>query len=343
MDGPVDAAFTKALPKAELHAHLTGSISPQCLHNIWKQNRESAGDLEDPLVACRPEGQYHDIFTFFKVFDTYIYGLVNDREAVAFATRQVLQDFAEDGVCYLELRTTPRESLVSGLTKETYVETVLDVIAENNSKGQMSTYLILSIDRRNNVQQAMQVADLALKYRSRGVVGIDLCGNPLKGDVGIFREAFDLARSHDLKITLHFAEMPESSSHVELMTLLSYRPDRIGHVINVPSDIEAEIERRNIGLELCLSCNVHAKMISGGFANHHFGKWYHTRCPLALCTDDVGIFGSSISNEYLLAAQHFNLAKQDLIELSRRAITSTFGPAEARTRFLQLLDDASCI
>lgn len=118
----VTAAFARALPKCELHAHLTGSISAACLHDIWEKKRRdgAAAHLEDPLIACRPEGAHHDIFSFFRIFDTYIYALCNDPDTVAFATRQVLAAFEEDGVRYLELRTTPRQSEATGLTKECY-------------------------------------------------------------------------------------------------------------------------------------------------------------------------------------------------------------------------------
>lgn len=64
--------------------------------------------------------------------------------------------------------------------------------------------------------------------------------------------------------------------------MLEYEPDRIGHVINVPDDVKEEIVRRKLGLELCLSCNVHANMITGTFGDHHFGWWRETGCPIAL-------------------------------------------------------------
>ncbi|KAK4500188.1 hypothetical protein PRZ48_008374 [Zasmidium cellare] len=343
MWGDVTEDFTKALPKIELHAHLTGSISPECLHEIWTRKRSSSAgsQLEDPLVACRPEAEHHDILSFFPVFDKYIYNLCDDAESVAFATAQVLKDFEADGVKYLELRTTPRESLENGMTKDVYVQTVLDTIARHG-KASTSTYLILSIDRRNTLQQAMDTVNLAIKYQQQGVVGIDLCGNPLKGDVTIFREAFELAKTHGLKITLHFAEVPQSSTDLELQTLLSYNPDRIGHVIHTTPDIESEISTRRLGLELCLSCNVHAKMLPEGktqFSDHHFAKWYGGNCPIALCTDDVGIFGSSISNEYLLAASHFNLSSYDLWQLCRGAVDSIFGGEEEKKRLYGLLDE----
>ena len=53
-------------------------------------------------------------------------------------------------------------------------------------------------------------------------------------------------------------------------------------MINVPDDVKKEIERRKLGLELCLSCNVHAKMITGTYGDHHFGWWRETECPIAL-------------------------------------------------------------
>jgi len=146
----------------------------------------------------------------------------------------------------------------------------------------MKTNLILSIDRRNDVATALEVVNLAVKFRSQGVVGIDLCGDPAVGDVSIFQQPFEHARNHNLKITIHFAEAPQSSTEKELWTLLSYLPDRLGHVINVPDNVKNEIVKRGLGLELCLSCNVHAKMITGTYSDHHFGYWKETDCPIAL-------------------------------------------------------------
>ena len=146
----------------------------------------------------------------------------------------------------------------------------------------MKTNLILSIDRRNDLPTALEVVTLALKYHSQGVVAIDLCGDPAVGDVSIFAPAFKQAREANLPITIHFAESPASSTPEELWCLLEYMPQRIGHVINVPDDVKEEIVKRKLGLELCLSCNVHAKMITGTYGDHHFGWWRGKGCPIAL-------------------------------------------------------------
>jgi adenosine deaminase len=230
-----------------------------------------------------PADKYdYDLETFFPLFSRYIYALCNDASSIIYSTNSVMQSFQDDGVVYLELRTTPRAIPSAGITKDLYVQLVSTCISSFKSTT-MKTNLILSIDRSNSAQEAMDVIDLALKYRSRGVVAVDLCGNPAKGDVSTFREAFRRAKDKGLGITLHFAEAPQSSTDKELRTLLSYEPDRIGHVINVPDDIREAIIARKIGLELCLSCNVHAKMVTGSFGDHHFGYWRSKGCPIVLC------------------------------------------------------------
>src|ERR1700761_7982645 len=119
----VDIAFTRSLPKAELHAHLSGSISRETLHEIWRR-KQAAGkcrNLEDPVTAINTgtNGFVH-VKTFFPLFDKYIYNLCNDLASVKYAMEKVIQDFKADGVRYLELRTTPRQCEETGMTMDSY-------------------------------------------------------------------------------------------------------------------------------------------------------------------------------------------------------------------------------
>lgn len=230
---------------------------------------------------------------FFPLFSSYIYALVNDEASLVHSTRSVLEDFANDGCVYLELRTTPRAIASVNITKSDYVRLILDTIAISSTQSRMHTKLILSVDRRNTAEEADHVIDLAIKFKEQGVVGVDLCGDPSKGDVTTFRSAFNRAKAAGLNITLHFAEIASQADdrrfgmqEGELMELLKWEPDRIGHVIHVPQQVKDVIKQKKIGLELCLSCNVHAKMMvggKGGYADHHFGEWIRSDCPIFLC------------------------------------------------------------
>ncbi|KAH8588144.1 hypothetical protein B0O99DRAFT_656092 [Bisporella sp. PMI_857] len=329
----------KALPKIELHAHLSGSISRECLHEIWLQKKQDGEtDLEDPLIEMPVDKFDYDLETFFPLFSRYIYSLCNDLQSLTYTTNRVLQDFAADGVVYLELRTTPRAMPTAGITTEKYIETILSCIKKHNSNSKMKTSLILSIDRRHTIDTALSVVHLARNFRDQGVIGIDLCGDPSVHPISHLYPAFHLASSFALPLTVHFAESPASSSEEELKGLLELGPKRLGHLCNVPEELRKEILGKGLGVELCLSCNVHAKMITGSFGDHHFGWWWeHGRKGIAVSTDDVGVFLSPLSNEYALLAEHFNLSRGDICELARSPIDTIFGSEEDKERLRRIM------
>jgi len=329
---PISSSWTKSLPKVELHAHLSGSISRQTLHEIWKSKSTT---LQNPLTAI-PVGKVdYDLKTFFPLFSSYIYALVNDRHSIEYSTNCVLRDFADDGVIYLELRTTPRDVKTAEgalvMTASQYVMTVLDCLrGQNSASGStMQVRLILSIDRRMAADEAHRVVDLALYNRGTGVVGVDICGDPSMGDISVFSPAIAKAKRAGMGVTVHFAEAAESAGLDELRTILDWNPGRLGHVIHEPEAMRDEILRRGIAVELCLSCNVHAKMITGSYKDHHFEYWWKQKARIALSTDDVGIFCSPLSEEYRLVGEHFGLTEDDMIELNKGAIEASFlGGAE---------------
>ncbi|KAI1847836.1 hypothetical protein JX266_006331 [Neoarthrinium moseri] len=331
----------KAMPKIELHAHLSGSISRQCLHEIWaKKKAAGSTHLEDPLVVM-PVGKHdYDLNTFFPLFSSYIYHLVDDAEALLYSTKSVVADFAADGVVYLELRTTPRAMPAAGLDKAGYIGAVLDALAAaEREHPSIRTRLILSMDRRNTLAEAHEAVGLAARFRARGVVAVDLCGDPAKGDVALFTPAVAAARGAGLALTVHFAEAECSASDAELDTIMAWGPDRLGHVIHVPERVKRDIAGRpGIGLELCLSCNVHAKMIVGSFEAHHFGEWWQVEGVVVVpCTDDVGVFGSPVSNEWRLIEEHFKLKKEELFGLARKGIDVIFGGDEEKQRLRKIM------
>lgn len=214
--------------------------------------------------------------SFFPIFTTNLYHLLTTPSDIKSSTLSVLTSFATDNVAHLELRTTPRST--AGLTKSAYVSLILSTIAQHNaSQPRLRTYLILSIDRRGTVADAEDTVDLALQFKDQGVVGVDLCGDPTRGDVRDFRPAFVRAKREGLKITVHFGEVRRQGLEEELMEILSWGPERLGHVICVSEGVKEEVRRRGCGLELCLSCNVLAEMSEGGYKGHHFGGWWGGR------------------------------------------------------------------
>lgn len=177
--------FCTSLPKAELHAHINGCVRPSTLREL----ASSCGDLrlKEEVTTLLHDGERSlaECFALFAV----IHRLTTRHDLVERVTQEVVDDFAADGVLYCELRTTPKRLLSEGITKVSYVDAVLRgvdaaVCGPNggNGTGPITIRLLLSIDRREGAEDALETVQLAASLRSRGVVGVDLSGNPTLGE-----------------------------------------------------------------------------------------------------------------------------------------------------------------
>ena len=186
---PSQVNFLKALPKAELHAHLNGSIPIPTLQQLAKEyvpsgmdSDPSTLDIQSGIEKLQDGGiVLKDIHEFFLLFPA-IYALTSTKEALARATSAVLAEFLDlkEGeefpqATYLELRSTPRKT--PSMTRFEYVETVLGEVERYRPE---QAALIVSLDRRMSKEVANECVEAAitLKHRGRRVVGVDLCGDP---------------------------------------------------------------------------------------------------------------------------------------------------------------------
>jgi hypothetical protein len=192
---PSQLAFLEALPKAELHAHLNGSIPLPFLEQLAREYTQSE-PTSNGITPLAPEVlagvrrlQTHEgldcIYDFFELFPA-IHALTSTPANLKRATRAILSHFLDPDpdpdagtgrgtVAYIELRTTPRET--AHMTRQGYLETVLDEI---EARPPDVAALIVCLDRAMTPQVAREVIDLTVQLRRDGrrVVGVDLCGDP---------------------------------------------------------------------------------------------------------------------------------------------------------------------
>lgn len=219
---PEDLAWAQKLPKIELHAHLNGSIRRSTLQELAAAVGIDAGE------ARIQHGDERSLSEMFAVFST-VHRSVRGPSILRRVAREVLEDFDQDGIAYLELRTTPRPHEEHKMSKEDYVNAVLagfeDYRQQTNSSGTSCCHarLLLSIDRSDPPELALETVQLALKLRHRGIVGIDLSGNPTKGSWRDWTPALQTAREHGLKITLHAGEVQDDE---EMKAMLDFKPVR---------------------------------------------------------------------------------------------------------------------
>ncbi|XP_036424201.1 adenosine deaminase-like protein [Colossoma macropomum] len=336
MDREADL-FYRQLPKVELHAHLNGSVSFETMEKLIA--RKPHLNIEHSMTAIR-SGQRRTLDECFQVFKV-IHQLVDSEEDILMVAKAVIQEFAADGVKYLELRSTPREETKTGLSKRRYIESVIEAIRQcKQEEVDIDVRFLVAIDRRNGPEVAMKTVKLAEDFMlsSDGlIVGLDLSGDPMVGHGKDLLPALQRAKNCGLKLALHLSEVPSQKEESEL--LLDLPPDRIGHgtflhpEVGGSDSLVDKVCKQNIPIELCLTSNVKGQTVPS-YDKHHFQYWYERRHPCVLCTDDKGVFCTDLSQEYQLAASTFGLSQEAVWLLSQQAIQCSFAP-EALKRQLE--------
>ncbi|CAA0826528.1 adenosine/AMP deaminase family protein [Striga hermonthica] len=347
-----------SMPKIELHAHLNGSIRDSTLLELARELGEKGAIVfsEVEHVIRKEDRALSDVF---KMFDL-IHIITTDHKTVTRISKEVIEDFAADNVVYLELRTTPKRNDSKGMSKRSYIQAVLDGIQSvdtvdvdlfdrpnsdisvnshlgndlSNGTGtgtgtgrkKIFVRLLLSIDRRETAEAAMETVNLALEMRNRGVVGIDLSGNPLVGEWPTFSPVLEFAKNQGLPVTLHCGEVPNPD---EIHSMLVFLPRRIGHACCFEDDHWELLKRLQIPVEICLTSNIRTETIASADV-HHFADLYTANHPLILCTDDAGVFSTSLSSEYALASSAFGLGKREMFQLAQQGINFIFACDEVK-------------
>ncbi|VAH42767.1 unnamed protein product [Triticum turgidum subsp. durum] len=156
--------------------------------------------------------------------------------------------------------------------------------------------LLLSIDRRETTSAALDTVNLAMEMKDQGVIGIDLSGNPVVGEWETYLPALEHAKELGIPTTIHCGEVWK---HIQISSK---------HIVPNRKEIQAMLD----------------------FCPQRLADLYNAKHPLSICTDDSGLFSTSLSNEYYLVASTFGLSKTELFRLAQGAVELVFADDEVK-------------
>lgn len=323
-----------ALPKAEIHLHLEGSIRPRTAVELAARHKEK---IKVEEIARRY--RYADFAGFIEAFK-WVTSYLRERDDYRIIVKALAEELLLQHVVYAEVTISAGVMRLRKQNVEANFEAISGAAAEFTSRG-LRVAWIFDAARQFGADAALEVARIATKLCGSGVVAFGMGGDELAFPATQFRAAFDHARSQGLRIVCHAGETGGPQAVRDAIEILGV--ERIGHGIGVmhdPALADVCVERR-IVLENCLTSNLCtgalAKQIgksSAALADHPLPEFLKRGVRVALSTDDPAMFGTDLRTEYSRAAS-LGLSDVQMIALAEQSFDAAFLPATDKQRLLQ--------
>ena len=328
----------RRLPKAELHVHLDAVIRPTTMIELARAAK-FALPTTDPEALRRfmlvADGT--SLEAYIQRFDQTI-PLLQTPESIERVAYEAVEDAARDNIRYLEMRYCPLLSTKRGLP----LQDALDAEWRGLSRGERDfgvvTRIINCSLRHYDPGVSIEMAELSVSNRHRGVVAFDLAGGEAGRPPGVHRAAFDIAQDGLIGITVHAGEAAGPESIRE--ALLRCHADRIGHGTRLFEDpaLMAYVRDRQIPIEVNLTSNVKTGAV-GALRDHPVRAYFEAGIPVTLCTDGWLMAGATLSDEYCLAHDVLGFTRADLDRMILAGFEAAFLPWPERRALVSRIRD----
>ncbi|MDR6688813.1 adenosine deaminase [Arthrobacter sp. 1088] len=359
----------KSLPKVSLHDHLDGGLRPATIIELAHAVGHTLPST-DPVALgqwFRESADSGSLVRYLETFDHTI-AVMQTKEGLFRVAKEFVEDLAEDGVVYGEVRWAPEQHLQKGLTLDEVVEAVQDgleagVDAAEERGQQIQVGQLITAMR--HADRGQEIAELAVRHRANGVVGFDIAGAEDGFLPSRFKDAFTYLAENNFPATVHAGEAAGLDSIQS--ALVDGRALRLGHGVRIAEDITVEFEDnsdddgedtigmvtlggvaawvrdRGIALEICPSSNLQTGAISSfgeGIESHPLDMLFQLGFNVTINTDNRLMSGVTLTDEFELLVETFDYDLDDLLELTLNAAEAAFLPLDEREALVEYINDA---
>ncbi len=327
----------RALPKAHLHLHFTGSMRHATLLELAEREELV---LPDSLVSGWPPrlsaADEKGWFRFQRLYDV-ARSVLRTEDDVRRLLREAAEDDAADGGGWLEIQVDPSgyAARFGGITA--FTELVLDGARDAAERTGVGVAVVVAANRTRHPLDARTLARLAAQYAGRGVVGFGLSNDERRGTTTDFAPAFAIAERAGLALVPHGGEL-RGAEHVRTC-LDVLHPTRMGHGVRSAEDPDllARLVERGVALEVCPGSNVSLGVYSD-LTSVPLPALLEAGATVALGADDPLLFGSRLAAQYATMRAAHDLDDGVLAELARMSVRASAAPDDVRHRLLAGVD-----
>lgn len=321
------------IPKAELHVHLEGTISPNLARKLAKKNNLV---LPNNIINDENESYIsHDFLHFLKVFDT-IADLIKTPSDYYDLTLDYLHSCAKENTIYVEMMYSPDHAeQATKIPSIEHLHAIQQAINEAETKWNIIGRILVTAVRHFGVESAINVANEVVRNTVPSVVGFALGGDEAGYPPELFKRAYEIAtKDAGLKATAHAGEWDRAEKIIDAINILNVT--RIGHgvtAINNPA-VMAEIKERNVALELCPSSNIKFGIFPD-LASHPFNAFLNAGILVSLNSDDPPFIPTTVGREYDIVQKAFQYSDNTMKKITRMAIKCSFADEGTKKKLLQ--------
>jgi adenosine deaminase len=314
----------KSIPLTDLHRHLDGNIRISTILALANKHHL-------PLPAYTEEGlkdyvqvsnNERDLVSFLAKLD-HMVGVLADYDAVRRVAYENVEDAANAGIDYTELRFSPfYMAKFHHLNPHAVVEAVLDGITAGQRDFSCKVNLIGILSRTFGVQNCDIELAAILAYKDQ-ITALDLAGDELGFPGQLFEHHFKQARDAGLHITAHAGEAAGAESIWHAIEKLG--ATRIGHGVKAIQDnaLMEHMAKHDIGIESALTSNIQTSTVAS-YAAHPIKQFLAHGIKVSLNTDDPGVSGIELAHEYRVAAPQAGLTAPEIHQLQRNGLEMAF-------------------
>ncbi|HSP20104.1 MAG TPA: adenosine deaminase [Myxococcaceae bacterium] len=302
----------------DLHIHVGGAVAP---HVLWSLAHSQGFKLPTKnyfefveLITARP-GTVANLDDYLRIMHTWTEKIQSSPMAIERSVYEVIgKEYRGSRVTQIELRFNPmKRNLDSTLDLDHIIHAALRGMDRATLEYGVRAGLIFCLAREFDHRLNSIILEKAIRYRHRGVVGIDLAGTETRAleldneQVGAYQDLFQRAREAGLKTTVHTGETRGTGAEGVMAVVERLRPHRIGHGIRAAYDEAAMrlLREQDVVLELCPTSNLHTHAVSGVDELKHIVQTFLDRgVKVTLNTDGPYLLETDMQSEVAMVEKH---------------------------------------
>ena len=336
---PVTRDTVRRAPKVLLHDHLDGGLRVGTVVDLAREYGYDKLPTTDPgELAAWFLGAAHSgsLVRYLETFGHTV-AVLQTREALTRVAAEAAEDLAADGVVYAEVRFAPELHVEGGLDLDAVIAAVLDGFRIGTARAAAAGNTVrvgTLLTAMRHAARSREIAELAVRFRDRGVVGFDIAGAEAGYPPSRHLDAFEYMRGNNARFTIHAGEAFGLPSIHEAIAFCG--ADRLGHGVRIVDDITvgddgalrlgqlaALLRDKRIPLELCPSSNVQTGAVDS-IAEHPFDLLARSRFRVTVNTDNRLMSDTTMSQEMLRLVEAFGYGWSDLERFTINAMKSSF-------------------